>query len=225
MHPKTPIECRLRWPMQPDACSMHARCDFLPGRRWTSGPGMHAPPGMCERARVPPHDHGAGSTRVRCRSTLSLPTVWSGQPFTAGCSVGRCAVGARRHFRPRCPRAAHPNSSVLDGLFTLQRGARRQRLEGPLTAASRCWLRDACNAQCPFRPFTTHGKRHWLAAVRSHCCARSAAGRAMQTRRRPLNHRADRAYGSFVLAARASSIGNRVAHDAPIWGAPGARDG
>jgi len=33
MHPKTPIECRLRWPMQPDACSMHARCDFLPGRR------------------------------------------------------------------------------------------------------------------------------------------------------------------------------------------------
>jgi len=33
MHPKTPIECRLRWPMQADACSMHARCDFLPGRR------------------------------------------------------------------------------------------------------------------------------------------------------------------------------------------------
>jgi len=52
MHPKMPIECRLRWPMQPDACWMHARCDFLPGRRCMAEQGFGGEGGVGERVAL-----------------------------------------------------------------------------------------------------------------------------------------------------------------------------
>lgn len=75
-----------------------------------------------------------------------------------------CVVGSAFHGRlltgRMCGRSKAPfpttlssdrtsQPSELDGHFTLQRGAQRQRLEGHLTATSRCSLLDACNAQCP----------------------------------------------------------------------------
>jgi len=189
MHPKTPIECRLRWPMQPDACLMHARRDYRPGRRcpcrqriknhrpWNCplGRGPRDTGWLSTRAPHPHKPNAFGASLLQCVYWWQ----WGMQLRRATCSKHstgswkRTTVATRHEWASLCRTCAHtvPTRalSCSSRCRTMTNRLKHYVHQPPGQASVTVSL---LSAQTRRRLTTSH-----------HCCARSVKHRGKLFRR------------------------------------------